>query len=106
MGEQRPVPDAPAQPEERPLPPEVDAAIRAVAGSERPEQAALTLAAIAHRAIAELNRMSRAEASRRRGQSDWGAWASLANAARDAVLKLTACRRGATEVAKRSTAAQ
>jgi hypothetical protein len=87
--------------EARPLPRAVDEAIRGVAAAERPDLAALTLAAIANRAIAELNRMARAEANKRRGQPDWGAWASLANAARDAVLKLSACRRVATDLAQK-----
>jgi hypothetical protein len=86
----------------RPLPAAVEAAIRAAAAAERPEQAALTLAAIATRAVAELNRLARAEAAGRRGQPDWGPWASLANAARDAVLKLSACRRVAADLAKRA----
>jgi hypothetical protein len=87
--------------EARPLPPAVDEAIRGVAAAERPDQAALTLAAIATRAIAELNRLARAEANQRRGRPDWGAWASLANAARDAVLKLSACRRAAADLARK-----
>ena len=72
--------------------------------AERPDQAALTLAAIAHRAIAELNTLARGEANKRRGQPDWGMWASLANAARDAVLKLSACRRVAVELAQKRRA--
>jgi hypothetical protein len=88
-----------------PIPRELDAAIRGVSTAARPEQAALTLAAIANRAIAELNRMARAEANRRRGQPDWGAWASLANAARDAVLKLSACRRIALDLTKKTASA-
>ena len=88
----------------RPIPKEVDDAIRGVTAAERPDQAALTLAAIAHRAIAELNTLARGEANKRRGQPDWGMWASLANAARDAVLKLSACRRVAVELAQKRSA--
>jgi len=87
--------------EARTLPQAVDEAIRGVAAAERPDQAALTLAAIAARAIAELNRLARAEANQRRGQPDGGPWASLANAARDAVLKVSTCRRVAAELARK-----
>ena len=83
------------------MPREVEAAIQGVASAESPEQAALTLAAIANRAIAELNKLARTEASRRRGQADWGAWAGLANTARDAVLKVATCRKVATELAQK-----
>jgi hypothetical protein len=83
-----------------PIPREVEEAIRGSAAA-RPEEAALTLSAIANRAIAELNKLARAEANRRRGQPDWGAWAGLANAARDAVLRTSTCRKMATELARR-----
>lgn len=86
---------------ERPLPPEVDAAIRATATADQPAPAALALAAIAHRAITELNKLARAEANQRRGQPDWGTWAGLSNSARDAVLKVSTCRKAATELAGR-----
>lgn len=85
----------------RALPQEVERAIRATDGGA-PIDSALTLAAIANRAIAELNKLARAEANARRGQADWGAWASLANAARDAVLKTATCRKVATELAQRA----
>ena len=88
---------------ERPIPPEVDAAIRAVATAERPEDAALTLASIANRAVAELNKLARAEGNARRGQPDWGAWAGLANSARDAILRVATCRKTAAELAARKT---
>ena len=91
----------PGQPQEQSIPREVEAAIRGVASAGAPEQAALTLAAIATRAVAELNKLARAEANRRRGQADWGAWAGLANTARDAVLRVATCRKAATELAQR-----
>jgi hypothetical protein len=84
--------------ETRPIPREVEEAIRGVSTTERPEEAALTLAAIANRAIAELNKMARAEANKRRGQPEWGSWAGMSNAARDAVLKLATCRKIAAEL--------
>jgi hypothetical protein len=92
----------PAASTERALPPEVDSAIRAVATAEAPAGAALTLALIAHRAINELNKLARAEAARHRGQADWGTWAGLANSARDAVLRVSTCRRAAGELARQA----
>ena len=88
---------------ERPLPPEIENAIRAVALTDRPEVAALTLAAIAHRAIVELNKLARAEAVGRRGTPEWGTWAGLANSARDAVLRVSTCRKSAGELARGAT---
>ena len=87
--------------ETRPLPKAVEDAIRGVSETEGPAAAALTLAAIANRAIAELNKLARAEANRQRGQPDWGTWAGLANSARDAVLKTATCRKAAGELAQR-----
>jgi hypothetical protein len=87
---------------ERPIPAEVEAAIRGVSSAERPEEAALTLAAIASRAIAELNKLARAQSNARRGQPDWGGWAGLANTARDAVLRVATCRKTAAELAQKA----
>jgi hypothetical protein len=86
----------------RALPVEVEQAIRATTTAESADQAALTLAAIANRAIAELNKLARAEANARRGQAEWGAWASMANAARDAVLKVATCRKVASDLARKA----
>lgn len=88
--------------EARPLPREVEEALRNVSVAETPEEAVLTLSAIATRAVAELNKLARAEANRRRGQPEWGTWAGLANSARDAVLKVSTCRKAATELARRT----
>jgi hypothetical protein len=90
--------------EARRLPQAVEDAIRGVSAAEKPGEAALTLAAIAHRAIAELNKLARAEANRQRGQPDWGTWAGLANSARDAVLKTATCRKAAAELAQKASA--
>lgn len=92
--------DAPA--DTTPVPAEVEQAIRRLADDPDKTGAALSLAAIANRATAALNSLARSEANARRGQEDWGSWASLANAARDAVLKLAATRRVATDLAKRA----
>ncbi len=82
------------------LPPEVEDLIKRLAGADvSPEAGATALAAIAHRAANELHRLARAEAAARRDRPEWGAWASVANAARDAVLKLAAVRRTVGETA-------
>ena len=70
------------------------------AGAGSPERAALTLAAIATRSVAELNKLARARSIERRGTPAWGSWAGLANSARDAVLRVATCRKAATELAK------
>lgn len=74
-----------------------DALARLTSGAVPRAEAAATLAAIAHRATNDLHRVARAEAGARRDLPEWGAWAALANAARDAVLKMAAIRRTANE---------
>ncbi len=93
---------APDLVERRPLPPAVEQAIREATESPARAEAVLTLAAVANRAIASLNTLARAEANARRGAEDWGAWASLANAARDAVLRMATCRKIAADLARRA----
>lgn len=77
------------------LPPEIEAAIKQTLEHSRPAEAALRLAAIANRATAALHQLARKEASARKGQSDWGRWASLSNVSRDAVLRTATCRQTA-----------
>jgi len=91
-------PDLVAQ---RPVPPEVEASIQAALDNPVRGEAVLSLAAIANRAAAALNTLARSESNARRGAEDWGTWAALANAARDAVLKMATCRKVATDVARR-----
>jgi hypothetical protein len=76
---------------------------RLASGAISPEEAAAALAAIAHRAANDLHKLARAEASARRDRPEWGPWAALANAARDAVLKTAAIRRTANEATGSST---
>ena len=90
--------------EQRPVPPEVESAIQAALGSSSREGAVLTLASIANRTIAALNSLARNEANARRGQEDWGAWAALANAARNTVLQTATLRKTATSLAARKGA--
>lgn len=80
------------------LPELLDAVARLSMGDGRRDEAAEALAAVAHRAASALHRLARAEAAARRDDPSWGAWAALANAARDAVLKLAAVRRTAADV--------
>ena len=80
------------------IPPEVEAAIkRAIERNNRAEGAFL-LAAIANRATAALHQLARGESSARKGQVDWGRWASLTNASRDAVLRTATCRQTANQL--------
>ena len=85
---------APAKPS-----PDIDSHLRAIAREQEPAAAVLALALIVHRATNELQKLSRREAGQRRGQPDWGAWASLQNATRDMVLKAATCRKTARQLA-------
>ena len=98
--ERQPTPLRAEVDELRPIPKTVEDAIRGAAASEPPEEAALVLAAIANRAMAELNKLARAQGAARRGTPDWGSWAALANAARDAVLRVATCRKTAFDLAR------
>ncbi len=81
-----------------PVPAEVEAAIRATADLP-PEQAAYVLAAVANRAAAALHKLAREGAEGKKGQPDWGRWARLQNASRDAVLRTATSREIAGEIA-------
>ena len=90
---------------EEKIPESVRAALAHLTSGDVPRaEAAAALAAIAHRATNDLHRVARAEAVAARDTPKWGPWAALANAARDAVLKLAAIRR-TTHEATGSTAA-
>ena len=77
---------------------DIDTRVRAIARDEEAAAAALTLASVVHRASNELQKLSRNEAGQRRGQADWGSWASLQNASRDMVLKAATCRKTARQL--------
>ncbi|MAG35036.1 MAG: hypothetical protein CL878_02125 [Dehalococcoidia bacterium] len=79
--------------------PDIDSSIRSIARDQEPAAAALALALVVHRATNELQRLTRYTAGQRRGQPDWGAWASLQNASRDMVLKAATCRKTARQLA-------
>lgn len=57
-----------------------------------PAEAAVALAELATRALAELQRVARQEATARRGQPAWGGWAKLQAAARKGILDTASCR--------------
>ena len=56
------------------------------------EQAALALAVLGNRVATRLHTLARAEATARKGQPDWPAWAQLQNASRNVVLQASTCR--------------
>jgi hypothetical protein len=80
------------------VPPEVEAAIKAAAANPHRSEAALVLASIANRAAAALHQLARSEANARKGLPDWGRWASLTNASRDAILRTATCRQTANQL--------
>ena len=92
--------------EQRPVPPEVEAAIQAALNNPSRADAVLSLASIANRAIAALNTLARTESNARRDQEDWGTWAALANAARNTVLQTATLRKTATTLASRTVGVQ
>jgi hypothetical protein len=85
---------------------DAEQAIRAIA-AKPPEQALVELTAVANRAVIELHKIARAQATQQRGQPDWGKWARLANAVRSGVLQMAAIRdsiKGLPPTASGSTA--
>lgn len=86
------------------VPLDVEQAIKATIASPDRARAALVLASIANRATAALHQLARTEATARKGAPDWGRWASLTNASRDAVLRTATCRQTATQLVQSETA--
>jgi hypothetical protein len=82
------------------VPPGVEASIKDIAASDNPADAAFVLASIANRAAAALHQLARSRAAERKGQPDWGRWASLTNVSRDAVLRTATCRQTANQLAQ------
>lgn len=80
------------------VPPEIETIVKAIATNPNPAEAALVLAAIANRATALLHQVARGEMTARKGQPDWGRWASLTNVSRDAVLRTATCRQTANQL--------
>jgi hypothetical protein len=61
-------------------------------GAAAPETAIVDLTTVAQRAIIELNRVAKQQATERRGQPEWGQWARLANAVRGSILQVATVR--------------
>jgi hypothetical protein len=80
---------------------EADAHLGALADGLEPGEAALALAVLANRTVARLHALTRAEASARKDQPEWPAWAQLQNAARSLVLQASTCRDLAARLAGR-----
>ena len=83
--------------QQKALPPEIEEAFSEILAMP-PEEAAPLMAAVVHRAAANLHGLSNRQAKHRKGQPDWVKWARLANAARAAVLQTSACRNAAKDL--------
>jgi hypothetical protein len=77
----------------------VDRLIRELQEGLDPEQATYVVAVLASRSAAELHKLARAQATATKGESAWGGWASLQNAARRLVLDAASARDGAAKLA-------
>lgn len=86
------------------VPADVEAAIREAIENPNRAEAAFRLASIANRAAAALHQLARAEANARKGTAEWGRWASLTNASRDAILRTATCRQTANQLYQASRA--
>jgi hypothetical protein len=70
----------------------VDALLRAQVDGLSAEEVTYLLAVFANRAASELHRVSRQEATQRKGSEEWGSWAALQNASRNVILGSSTCR--------------
>ena len=71
---------------------EADRYVAELLGGLPAEQAALALALLGNRVAARLHSLARTEATARKGQPEWPAWAQLQNASRNVVLQASTCR--------------
>jgi hypothetical protein len=71
---------------------QADARVAEAIDGLEPDAAAHMLAVLANRAATRLHGLTRGEATARRGQPTWPAWAALQNAARTLVLQSSTCR--------------
>jgi len=69
-----------------------DEAVEAVIEGLSAEAAAVALAALLNRAATRLHTLARAQATARKEQPDWAAWAQLQNASRALVLQSSTSR--------------
>jgi hypothetical protein len=80
---------------------EADAHIASWSDGLASDEAALALAVLVSRAATRLHNVARTEASTRKGEPSWPAWASLQNAARTLLLQSSTCRDLAARLAGR-----
>ncbi|MGI9147720.1 MAG: hypothetical protein ACR2IK_14405 [Chloroflexota bacterium] len=78
-----------------------DAVLASLADGLGPADAALALAVLVNRAATRLHNLTRAEASARKDQPAWPAWAQLQNASRSLLLQASTCRDLAARLAGR-----
>lgn len=78
-----------------------DALLAGLADGLGPVEVALALAVLVQRAGTRLHNLTRGEASARKEQPDWPAWAQLQNASRTLVLQASTCRDLALRLAGR-----
>ena len=71
---------------------QVDAQLNALLEGLTPTEAAMRLAVLRNRGAARLHQLARAEATARKGEPTWPAWAQLQNTARTLVLQSSTCR--------------
>jgi hypothetical protein len=87
---------------ERNVQAEADRLIKELAAEAGPAEAAYAVAVLVNRAAAELHRLTKGEATARRGAPDWGTWAALQNTARALVLQSSTARDGAAKLVGRA----
>ena len=80
---------------------EVDRLIKGLQAELDTEAAVYAVAVLANRAAAELHRLTKGEATARKGTLEWGTWAALQNSARKLVLDSSTARDGAARLAGR-----
>ncbi len=88
-------------PPRREATPAFEAALADLLATSPGEERARLLANGLNRTAAALHRLARDEASARKGDRSWSAWAKLVNASRNAVLAASMCREVATTLPER-----
>ena len=81
---------------------EADRLIKEFSATLGSDGAVYAVAVIANRAAAEMHRLAKAQAAARKGNPEWGTWASLQNAARNLVLQSSTAREVAARLAGRA----
>jgi hypothetical protein len=97
-------PDTSGSPAARNYQAEADAHLAAFTEGLEGHEGALALATLISRAATRLHTLTRAEATGRKGEASWPAWAGLQNVARTLVLNSSTCRDLANRLAGRGPA--